>query len=121
MRTTYSDRLRLERRLLTALYLWPSECSLTPEHFISPAHSALYEVIQGIKRAPVADDVLAVTYDDTALAHAALRLLDCDLDGLFANEGGFWSYALKLQQSGDTRAEIPSLIEQVRECPRCGR
>lgn len=115
------DRLLLERRLLAALFLWPSECDLEPKHFASPAHQALYVAIQNVKRAPVSDDVLATTYDDTAFAEIACQLMDQELDSLFISEGGFWKYTQKIQQSGDTRAEIPALIAEVRECPGCGR
>lgn len=119
---TYQDRLRIERRLLAALFLWPTECDLDPQHFHAPEHSWLFMAIQEVKRAPVSDDVLATTFDDTALANIALWFMDHQLDSYFNSAGGFFKFASAfLQQSGDTRAEIPALIAEVRECPRCGR
>lgn len=118
---TFPSRLLVERRLLAALFLWPSECDLEPHHFASPAHQALYAAIQSVKRAPVSDEVLATTWDDTALAEIACQLMDQNLDSLFVSEGGFYAYARHLQRSCDTRAEIPALVAEVRECPRCGR
>lgn len=120
MKVIYSDRIALERRLLAALFAWPTECDLTPEHFMAPAHQELYQAIQEVKRDPVSDDVLAVTYDDAAMARIALLILDAGVDDLFISEGGFFEYTRRLQQTGYGRADIPQLVADVRECPRCG-
>lgn len=136
MTVTIGDRLRLERRLLAALFLWPRSVGLAAHHFVAPEHALIYEAIDDAQDLfPYPDvDPEALVYDDIALgvvvglACTALRGRRAAMTGpkrasvawatdwerleLFIGE-----YILS-QQVGPTT--IDEMVAAVRACHRCG-
>jgi hypothetical protein len=130
---TVELRLQAERRLLAALFLWPRAVDLEPRHFLAPEHGALFEVLDEARRlfpAPMQLPPETHVYDDTSLpiivwlAHDHAR--DSAFVGVHGNAVGWaqWvrhyiTHALLCERV--TARAIGDLVEQVRECPRCGR
>lgn len=114
MTTTWPERLTTERRLLAALFLWPTRVELEAQHFLAPAHGALFTAIQA------AGDVLL---DENRTLPALREFIAWDdRDDLFSSVGGLDDYVIEqLVPMPVTPHAIPDLVELVRQCPRCGR
>lgn len=132
MTLTYPTRLLVERRLLAALFLWPRAVELEPRHFLAPEHGALFEVLEEARVLfPSVFQLPAETtiYDDCSVPIVVGLARDYARRGALgevpgvANDFGDWTerYLAELLYERVTQHAIDDLVEQVRECPRCGR
>jgi len=111
---TWPQRLETERRLLAALYLWPRPVDLDGGCFLAPEHGVLFDAIQ--EAGPdLADDYKAIPVL-VGVVRRNRRLT------MFKAVKGVEEYVITQLVPIDVRErEIPSLIESVKACPRCGR
>jgi hypothetical protein len=122
-----THRLAAERRLLAALFLWPRAVDLEPRHFLAPEHGALYEVLDEARRlfpAPFQLPPETYVYDDVSVPIIVGLARDHAHRREDAPSWAQWveGYILDvLIWQRVTAHAIDSLVDQVRECPRCGR
>lgn len=126
-------RITVERRLLAALFLWPTSVDLEPHHFLEPRHGALFEVLEEARvlfgESNIELPAETTVYDDTSvpivfgLAHDHARRSPFDANRAGAPLFARWveTYLAELLYEQVTRYAIADLVELVRECPRCGR
>lgn len=118
-------RLIVERRLLAALFLWPHIVDLEPRHFLAAEHGVLFEALQAIGIGLLDDGVARVGefVERLSLANAATQRA-AGLPETHARDAARWYreyITAELICVAVTPLAIPDLVEQVRECPRCGR
>lgn len=118
-------RLIVERRLLAALFLWPRAVELEPRHFLAAEHGVLFDALQAIGEELLDDGVARVGafVERLSLVNPATQRA-AGLADAHARDSARWYreyITTELICIAVTPLAIPDLVEQVRECPRCGR
>lgn len=121
----WPNRLDLERRLLSALFRWPTLVDLDPAAFLAPAHGALFQAMQDVQTEfpvePLADQWRWHDYDDAQLVLVAIFLKRNGLLALFTHLGGLKTYVVgSLFAIKVGPRAIEDLIAAIAACPRCG-
>lgn len=121
-----SQRLDLERCLLAALFLWPREVDIPPRCWTTAEHSFLFRLIQEA----------GFWLLDVETAIPAMRVLlerDIDATSRQSHPGVREREVARLVRAYEdyiimellpievTAHAIDDLVEQMKECPRCGR
>lgn len=118
-------RMRMEQRLLSALFRWPTIVDLRPECFMVPTHAALFDALQEAQRTwpvePLEDSWRWHAYDDATAIIVTEFLRRDELLYLFTHVGGAQTYLVdSLFKIVISPRAIPELVEQIRVCVRCG-
>lgn len=122
----WPNRLDLERRLLSALFRWPTLVELDAAVFLSPVHGALFQAMQDVQAEFPVEPLLERwrwhDYDDAQLVLVAISLKRDGLLGLFSHLGGLKTYVIDslFTLKVGPRA-IEDLVAAIAACPRCGR
>lgn len=135
--TTVSPRLADERRLLSALFLFPRAVfEIDARHFIAADHALLFEALQDAFAVFPWEPVRDGAYDDMALAivmglvrqritEIRLSLGDAPaaVRSHVASVGEEYDHyiARVLMAQAVTAHAVDDLIDLVHACPRCGR
>lgn len=130
--TAYEQRIAVERRLLAGLFLYPRAVDLEARNFLASDHGVIFEVLQDAYERFPWPAATPCTFDDMALA-VVLSLVQERAHDVMQWLGRSWSQPAHLAQWAEeyfinvlmmqavTAHGVADLVEQVRECPRCGK